>query len=164
MNGHPLDAVADVLGGEDRVVLAWLGTACVAILLDPAPSGEAGIGSLVAFVILVAGAIALSHHNRDRSRREGAVADAQARYVDGEIGIEAFEREVELALDDRATEIRDAIEDVNGVGPATSANVALQYRTLTQVRRASPEALQDVHGVGPETADAIAAHFGGRSP
>lgn len=157
MSEHPVDQAADLLGGEQRVVVAWLAVIGVVLSLDSTSTLAVGL----ALVVFLGGAYTFAKRADERGRTETAIADAQARYVDGEIDEEGFEREVELALDERAQEIRDRVEDVGGVGAATSANIALQFRTLDDVRAADPTQLQDVSGVGPKRATAIAHRLRG---
>jgi len=85
----------------------------------------------------------------------GDLAEAHRQYVAGEIDEQELEARIELAVDPRADELRSAVEQVNGVGPATSAAVARRFESIEQVRAADPDELEQVNGVGPDRAAAI---------
>jgi NAD-dependent DNA ligase len=72
-----------------------------------------------------------------------------------EITLQELERRVELEVDQEATRIREAVEPVNDVGPATSAAIAENFDTLEEIRQASVEDLEEIHGIGPSTAEAV---------
>lgn len=156
---HPVDRLADYVG-EGRLPLVWFG-AWLALIIGGDSFGVSAL-SWLGVGLLVGGAIAFSHRDSKRTEREAALADAEARYVDGDLDETGFEREVELILDPWAAEIRERVEDVGGVGPATSANIALRFANLDAVRDADVEALEDVNGVGEQKAEAIAERLGGR--
>jgi len=107
-------------------------------------------GGVVALAGTVAH-IAAVNHDQDGS----AVENANAAYVRGEIDEQELERRLELALDPRAERIRETVEQVNGVGPATSAAIASEFESLESVRAANPAELESVNGVGPDRAEAI---------
>jgi predicted flap endonuclease-1-like 5' DNA nuclease len=90
----------------------------------------------------------------DQDDRDEVDAAREA-YVAGEIDERELERRLALALDPRADEIRDVVEHVDGVGPATSAAIAQEFDDVDDVREASREDLEDVHGVGPSRVDAL---------
>lgn len=83
------------------------------------------------------------------------LVDAQERYVEGDLDEAALEREVEVLLDPRRRRIRERVESITGIGPATSRRLALAFDGLGDLRRADREDLEAVHDVGPSTAEAI---------
>lgn len=97
----------------------------------------------------------------DRGGRDD-LADAHRAYVEGEIDEAELEARVELALDPRADELRETVEQVNGIGPSTSAAIARRFESVEQVREASPDELaEQVNGVGPDRAEAICERLQG---
>lgn len=84
-----------------------------------------------------------------------AIEELQQEYEAGEISLDEFEHRAELALDDRAAVVVDALQDVDGVGPERAAAVAEEFGNIEAVRRADVDDLTDVHGVGPSTAELI---------
>lgn len=92
---------------------------------------------------------------RRASEPDDDLAEARRQYVEGEIDLREFEQRAELHLDPRADELREVVEQVNGVGPATSAAVARKFESVEQLREASPSELEHVNGVGPDRAEAI---------
>lgn len=104
-------------------------------------------------LLVVAGLVAYSLEDAEP---KSEIEVARQRYVEGEIDLDQFERRAELILDERAQRIRDVVEVVGGVGPATSASLAQEFDDVDEIRRASVEELSErVHGVGPSTAEAI---------
>jgi len=80
---------------------------------------------------------------------------ARDAYVRGEIDEIELERRLELALDPRAEEIRETVERVDGIGPATSASIAMHFESVDDLRDADREDLESIHGVGPATSRAV---------
>ena len=76
-------------------------------------------------------------------------------YENGEIDHAEYERRIEFHLDDRNEQIRTVVEDVNGVGEATSKEIAREFESLDELRKADHERLEEVNGVGEKTADAV---------
>ena len=114
-------------------------------------------------VAVVAGALGLVPYALDmrrRRRQDDDLEAAHAAYVDGRIDEDELERRLELAVDDEAARIRESVEEVSGVGPATSAALALRFDTLEDLREASRRDLEAVHGVGPSTVSAIRERYG----
>lgn len=107
--------------------------------------------SAVLLVALVGGAWVVDQARTERTPVEAATAA----YKRGEISLAELERRVELAMDPEAERIREAVEPINGVGPATSASIAEHFRSLEHLREAEPAEIEDVHGVGPSMAEAI---------
>jgi len=56
------------------------------------------------------------------------VEQLQQEWVDNEITDEEFERRLELALDERAVVIREAVEEIDGVGTERSALLRIDSR------------------------------------
>jgi len=90
----------------------------------------------------------------DRDARDDPAA-AQDAYVRGEIDEIELERRLELALDPRAEEIRETVERVDGIGPATSASIAMHFEDVDDLRDADRDDLEAIHGVGPQTSRAV---------
>lgn len=87
------------------------------------------------------------------------VEEARRAYVADEIDEQELERRLALHLDERNERIREHVEHVNGVGPSTSAAVAVEFESVDRLRRASRDELESVAGVGPKTAEAIRDRF-----
>lgn len=83
------------------------------------------------------------------------IDEAKAAFATGEIDAAEFDRRLEFHLDDRNDRIRAVVEDVNGVGEATSKAIAREFDSLEALRRADREDLERVYGVGEETAEAV---------
>jgi len=83
------------------------------------------------------------------------VEQAKQAYAAGDITRAELERRLELQLDERNARIRAAVEQVNGVGPATSAAIAREFASLGAVADADRDELAAVPGVGEQRADAI---------
>ena len=92
----------------------------------------------------------------DRLKRDPDPVDEATRaYESGKIDLEEYESRLEFHLDDRNEQIRRVVEDVNGVGEATSKAIAEEFDSLNELRSADQEELEDVHGVGEKTAEAV---------
>lgn len=81
---------------------------------------------------------------------------AKEKYVAGEIDEQELERRLAIRLDEDKQKVREVVEQVNGVGPSTSSEVALRFETVEALRAASVEELQAVPEVGEARAEAIA--------
>lgn len=156
MSEHPVDRLAHRLGGRDRVVLAWLGLSVAGFVIPP----EGSQWVLVGLLVLLGGGFAFTHRGQEQSRRENRVDDLVTQYADGEITLDQYERQVELVLDPRAQRIREAVEQADDVGEATSAKVALQFYDVDALRDATVGDLEAIEGVGPQRAAAIVAEVG----
>lgn len=88
-------------------------------------------------------------------RRPSDVDSIHQAYREGRIDEAELEQRLELTLDDRNERIRETVEQVNGVGRATSAALAHEFESVEALREADAERLQEVNGVGPKTAAAI---------
>jgi len=104
---------------------------------------------LIAAIILAA-----SIRNRLASD-EDPVAEAKRLYQEGQIDEPELERRLAEAVDDEFDRIRLVVEDVHGVGPATSKAIAREYDSLDGLRASERERLESVYGVGKETAGAV---------
>lgn len=59
-----------------------------------------------------------------------------------------LKRRLGEAVDDRHEQIRLVVEDINGVGPATSKVTAREYDSLDELRGSSRERLENVPEIG----------------
>lgn len=109
-------------------------------------------------VLLVVVLVAAYVYDRSRSEPDD-VEKARSAYEAGVISLGEYERRVELAEDPEAERIRNEVESVNGVGPSTSADIALYFDSLEELRAADQEDLERIHGIGEETASAITERF-----
>lgn len=91
------------------------------------------------------------------------LARARRAYVDGEIPLAEFEERAGLILDDDARDLRERVEQVNGVGPETSAALAEEFRTVPALARADHDEVTAVHGVGDSTAAAVVGQVQGEA-
>jgi ribosomal protein S13 len=151
---HPLVVLGERFGREGALALLLVFALAPALFT---PEGST-VGEAALFAALVVGATGF----RDliEATTESEVEGAQRLYANGEITLDELNRRLDLLLDDEADRIRQAVEQVRGVGPETSAAIAYDFRTLQAVRMSTPARLQQVHGVGPSTAEAIADHLG----
>jgi ERCC4-type nuclease len=95
-------------------------------------------------------------HSQDGETGHDDAEAARHAYVNGDITEAEMERRLELALDEERQELRRRTEEVSGVGPDTSAALAHEYRTVTELADAPAEEIADrVHGVGESTAEAV---------
>jgi ribosomal protein S13 len=151
---HPLVLLGERFGrGGALTLLLVVGIAPVVLTPEGAVLGDVGL--LVAVVIGATG-----YGGLIEATGESEVEATQRLYAEGEITLDELNRRLDLLLDDEADRIRQAVEEVRGVGPETSAAIAYDFGTLQAVRMSTPERLQEVHGVGPSTAEAIAEHLG----
>jgi len=61
----------------------------------------------------------------------------------------------------RKRTLRTELTDIPGVGDATAAVLLKHFKSVTQLKKASPEELLEVEGVGPRLADTIHSFFSG---
>jgi hypothetical protein len=109
---------------------------------------------------ILVGAVVVAMFGAARAGGEPTdVERAIAAYRDGYIGEHELEARLELAMDPEAERIRVATEAINGIGPATSADLALAFDSLEELRAADRSGLTDDHGIGPSTADAVKEHL-----
>lgn len=86
------------------------------------------------------------------------IEQARERYANGEITLAQFEQVVQRQCP-HTRKVREQLECINGVGPATSASIVDQFPTQAAIEAATADELESVHGVGPETAAAIRDQF-----
>jgi ERCC4-type nuclease len=110
------------------------------------------VGVLV--LILVAVTYAHDYFSEDKHGEYSPEAAKNA-YVDGEISLAEMERRLDLALDEQAAEVRESVERVNGIGPDTSAAIAAEFSSLSELQEASRDELEEINGIGGSRADAV---------
>lgn len=154
---HPVEVLADRFGPHGA---AFALGAAVLLALAGTDSTALGVGAIgAAFALAVTAPVELFPPGAD----DGELATARDAYVDGEITLSEFEDRAEVILDDRAVEIRRVVEAVNGIGPATSATLALRYDSVEALTEAVEAGeVEDVLGVGPARSEALAVELGGR--
>jgi hypothetical protein len=129
-------------------------------VLAVATVANRSIWPVTAAIIAVLGIeVLLDLHDSASADRD--LEQARDLYVTGEIPHSEFERRVELILDDDAQQIRQAVEEVSGVGPETSAAIAAEFRNVEAVEQAPREDLEDVPNVGEKTAEAVVEYLRG---
>lgn len=117
------------------------------------------VETMLAGVILVGAVVAAMFGAARAGDGPTDVERAVQAYRDGYIGEHELEARLELAMDPEAERIRVATEAINGIGPATSADLALAFDSLEELRAADHDDLTDVHGIGPSTAEAVNQHL-----
>jgi excinuclease ABC subunit C len=55
------------------------------------------------------------------------------------------------------------LTDIPGVGAATAQTLLKHFKSVAQLKKATPEELREVDGVGPKLADTIHSFFSGTS-
>jgi len=151
---HPLVLLGERFGREGALgILVVLALAPSTVSTEASLLGEAGL-----FAAILIGAT--GYRSLIEATSESEVEATQRLYAQGEITLDELNRRLDVLLDPEAERIREAVEEVRGVGPETSAAIATEFGTLQAVRMSTPERLQEVHGVGPSTASALAEHLG----
>ncbi|WP_135823013.1 helix-hairpin-helix domain-containing protein [Halostella litorea] len=107
---------------------------------------------LTVFILALAAASVLYDHLQSDP---DPVEQAKRAYENGDITRQELERRLELHLDERNARIRAAVEQVNGVGPATSKAIAREFASIEAVANADRAELEAVPGVGEDRARAI---------
>lgn len=153
---HPLAWIEE---RHDRGTALLVLVTSTALLVLVLPEGDSGV------VFALIGAVALfATHDWGEAVGLDEVEREQRLYATGAITMEEFERRVELILDERANRIRAAVEEVGGIGPELSTNVALEFDSLEELEHTSAEDLADrVSGIGEAKAEAVVDYLGGRS-
>ncbi|SDL09269.1 helix-hairpin-helix domain-containing protein [Natronorubrum texcoconense] len=108
-----------------------------------------------AVILVMTGVVAYTIARDRLSTEQTPVEAAKEAFAAGEIDESEFERRLEFHLDDRNDELRVVVEQVNGVGPATSEAIAREYESLDELRASDRERLEGVSGVGEQTAGAV---------
>lgn len=114
---------------------------------------------LVVGLILAAATVSMLRDRLEEYLELDPVEQAKRKYARDEISEAEFHRRLELHLDERNDRIRTAVEEIDGVGPATSEAIALQFESLDELADADRDDLEAVHGVGESTATAIREHL-----
>jgi len=78
-------------------------------------------------------------------------------YEAGRIDEQELEHRLDFHLDNRNETIRKVVEQVSNVGEETSADIAREFDSLDELRRADQEDLTAIHGVAESTTDAVLA-------
>lgn len=152
---HPIDDLADSYGAG----LVFLGLVVVVLLaIQFTTTPTPGIVAILAGTLWLTADTPIDDVLSGEPETE--LDGERRRYVEGTIDLDEFSRRVELILDERAQRIRTTVEEVGGVGPATSAAIAGEYEDVAAVRVTSVEELTDIHGIGESTARAIVDEVG----
>lgn len=80
-------------------------------------------------------------------------------YAQGEISLETFEERVAIALDPEAQRCRDRLEEIDGIGPERSAQIAQEFGSIEALREADQTELTAIRGIGTSTAELITSEF-----
>lgn len=96
-------------------------------------------------------------HLEDRFEDLSPVEQAHRNYELGLIDEQELEHRLAFHLDDRNEEIREVVSQVNNVGEEISKDIAQEFESLDELRRADREDLTAIHGVAESTADAVLA-------
>lgn len=92
--------------------------------------------------LLAIGGITVYRRIEDwRTPDEGTVEHAHQLYTTGEIDHAELERRLDVIQDPEADRIRQSVERVSGIGEATSFAIAVEFRSLDELRRADTERL-----------------------
>lgn len=89
--------------------------------------------------------LVLASYARDRLT-DDPVDNAKEAFAAGEID----RQELKDRLDERNEQIRNAVEQVNGISPRTSLEIAREYESLDGLRASDQERLEGVAGVGEQ--------------
>lgn len=96
-------------------------------------------------------------HLEDRFEDLSPAEQAHRNYELGLIDEQELEHRLAFHLDDRNEEIREVVSQVNNVGEEISKDIAREFESLDELRRADREDLTAIHGVAESTADAVLA-------
>jgi ERCC4-type nuclease len=88
------------------------------------------------------------------------IDEIHRQYRNGEFGEVELERRLELHMDTRNERIRNELLNVDGVGGAVAAEVAVSFDSLGSVAVADRDELTEVPDVGEKRADRIYRYFG----
>lgn len=151
---HPLDRLADRYGDRGAALMLVVSVLVpLALLPTDHPAGPVILGLGVVCYATSEGLDLTDPGLSDLER-------AQRLYQTGDITLDEFERRAELLLDERKQRLRGLAEEINGVGPATSADLAREFDSPDDLRRATPEDLKQISGIGPATAEKIGTQLG----
>ena len=87
----------------------------------------------------------------EQSSRQRALGSLKSQLYRGEITATEFESYFE----DSDTAIQALVEDVDGIGPSTSKNIAREYISVAEFLRTDRGRLESISGVGPSTAESV---------
>jgi DNA integrity scanning protein DisA with diadenylate cyclase activity len=94
-------------------------------------------------------------HLEDRFEDLSPVEQAHRNYELGLIEEQELEHQLAFPPDDRNEEIREVVPQLNRVGEEISKDIAREFESLDELRRADREDLTAIHGVAESTADAV---------
>ena len=94
-------------------------------------------------------------HLEDRFEDLSPVEQAHRNYELGLIEEQELEHQLACPPDDRNEEIREVVPQLNRVGEEISKDIAREFESLDELRRADREDLTAIHGVAESTADAV---------
>jgi hypothetical protein len=115
---HPLVLLGERFGREGALgILVVVALAPSTVSTEASLLGEAGL-----FLAILIGAT--GYRALIEATSESEVETAQRLYAEGEITLDELNRRLDLLLDDEADRIRQAVEEVRGVGPSTAEAVA----------------------------------------
>ena len=106
-------------------------------------------------VIVVVGVLVARAWEWSSGPDKGTPKAIRAAYTRGEIDERELERRLDVAMDPEADRIRATVEQVSGIGPATSWTIAAEFQSIEELRNADRDDLEAVANVGPERADAL---------
>jgi len=149
---HLLDVIAERHGGG--AVLAFLAVSLLAVGVV-APDGSPAFG-----IALALAGLAFVTSDVTETTEPTELESERKKYVEGEITLAEFEERAETILDGRRQELRDRVEEINGIGPATSTSIAEEFRSLAELRGAPVSELKKIHGVGDSTAETVVDELG----
>lgn len=134
----------------------FIGLVALATVVDGIVRWIVALAALLALVFVAVGVVRDARADAEATDEpDSELARARRAYVDGEIPLTEFEERAGLILDEDARDLRERVEQVNGVGPETSAALAEEFRTTKALARADPDEVTAVHGVGDSTAAAV---------
>lgn len=105
-------------------------------------------------VITIIGAVAAL---QERGEDLSPVDQARRDYEAGRIDEQELEHRLAFHLADRNEEIREMVCQVNNVGEETSADIAREFESPDELRRADREDVTAIHGVAESTVEAVLA-------
>ncbi|EMA43929.1 hypothetical protein C448_09285 [Halococcus morrhuae DSM 1307] len=120
------------------------------------------IGLLIPATVVTMTAVGFLNVSPPKEQSDGTIYDVEAArqaYSEGKIPLNEMERRVDIALDPQAKQLRERVEDVNGVGPEISAALSAEYNTTEELATATQSDLERIYGIGPNTAYAIKQRF-----
>jgi ERCC4-type nuclease len=125
---------------------------------DPQPLGVA-LAAVVLVAVQARAAVGEWWADVQRRRQPSPLEQLEREYAQTDMDEAEFERRVDelLTADDEV--IRDAVQDVTGIGEGIAGEVALHFESVEHVRQASHDELTRVPHVGEDRAQSIRVHF-----